>query len=156
MPDAQEAATRRAEASRAAQASTGLDEAVIERLVRAFYGRARRDPMIGPLFAGVEDWETHIARLCAFWSSVALMTGRYHGQPMAAHARLDLRPAHFARWLMLFEETVRAACPPAGAEHLLERARRIASSLEHGMAFHRGELPVPASSGGAQAGRTSS
>jgi hemoglobin len=152
--DAEEAAARRAAASRAAQAATGLDEAVIERLVRAFYDRARQDPAIGPLFAGVEDWETHIARLCAFWSSVALMTGRYHGQPMAAHAPLGLQPAHFTRWLALFEETVREVCAPAGAEHLLERARRIAASLEHGMAFHRGELPGPVPAGGAHSART--
>ena len=141
---AEAAALRRIEATRAAEAATGLDEAVIERLVRAFYDTARRDPMLAPLFAGVEDWEVHIARLSAFWSSVALMTGRYHGQPMAAHAPLDLRAPHFARWLELFERTAREVCTPAGAEHLLERARRIARSLELGMAFHRGEMPLPA------------
>ena len=137
-------AARRAEATRAAEAATGLDEDAIERLVRAFYGTARRDPMLAPLFVGIEDWETHITRLCAFWSSVALMTGRYHGQPMAAHMPLDLRAEHFARWLELFERTAREVCTPAGAEHLLERARRIARSLELGMAFHRGEPPHPA------------
>ena len=31
-------------------ARTGIDEAMIERLVRAFYGRARLDPLIGPIF----------------------------------------------------------------------------------------------------------
>ena len=29
-------------------ARTGIDEAMIERLVRTFYGRARLDPLIGP------------------------------------------------------------------------------------------------------------
>ena len=28
-------------------ARTGIDEAMIERLVRTFYGRARRDPLLG-------------------------------------------------------------------------------------------------------------
>jgi hypothetical protein len=28
----------------------GIDEAMIERLIRAFYGRARLDPLIGPIF----------------------------------------------------------------------------------------------------------
>ncbi|MBB5695287.1 group III truncated hemoglobin [Muricoccus pecuniae] len=153
--EAQEAATRRLGATRAAQEATGLDEAVIERLVRAFYDAAREDAVLAPLFAGVEDWEVHIARLCAFWSSVALMTGRYHGQPMAAHARLDLRAAHFARWLALFERTAREVCTPAGADHLLERAHRIARSLEHGLAFHRGELPRPFSAAWAKAAGTS-
>ena len=31
-------------------ARTGIDEPMIERLVRAFYERARRDPLIGPIF----------------------------------------------------------------------------------------------------------
>lgn len=140
-------AARRAEASRAAQEATGLDEDVLERLVRAFYGRARHDPVIGHLFAGVADWEHHIAKIQAFWSSVALKTGRYRGQPMAAHAPLGLRPEHFTRWLELFEQTVREVCTAEAADFLMERARRIASSLEHGMAFYRGEMPGQAASG---------
>jgi hypothetical protein len=46
------------------------------------------------------------------------MTGRYPGNPMAAHLPLGLGPAHFARWLALFEATARAECTAAeGAEH---------------------------------------
>lgn len=94
---------------------------------------ARQDPLLGPAFAGVADWEAHIARLTQFWSSVALMTGTYHGQPMQAHAHLGLGTTHFARWLALFEETAAAHLPPAGAAHLMERARRIGASLEMGL-----------------------
>ena len=132
---------RRAELACAIQAATGLDETVLETLMRAFYGAARQDPLLGPVFARVTDWEGHIARICAFWSSVALMTGRYHGQPMAAHMKLTLQPAHFARWLELFEATARDICTPAGAEHLMQRAHRIAQSLEMGIAVSRGILP---------------
>jgi hemoglobin len=35
---------RRAEITRQIQAATGLDEALLERVVRAFYGTARQDP----------------------------------------------------------------------------------------------------------------
>jgi len=124
---------RRAALTRDLRAATGLDEAVLEAFLRAFYGAARQDPLLGAAFAGVADWEAHIARLSQFWSSVALMTGTYHGQPMQAHAHLGLGTAHFARWLALFEETAAAQLPPAGAEHLMERARRIAASLEMGL-----------------------
>jgi len=56
----------------------GLDEAMIDRLVRTFYARARLDPLIGPVFESrMQDWESHFGRMCAFWSSVALMSGRY-------------------------------------------------------------------------------
>jgi hemoglobin len=97
-------------------AHTGIHEAMIEALVRAFYGRARHDPLIGPVFERqVHDWEAHIRRLCTFWSSVALMSGHYHGQPMLAHLPLPIDTPHFDRWLEIFAETARDLCPPAAA-----------------------------------------
>ena len=81
-------------------ARTGIDEAMIDRLVRTFYARARLDPLIGPVFESrVQDWESHFGRMCAFWSSVALMSGRYHGQPMAAHLPLPVDTPHFTAGL---------------------------------------------------------
>lgn len=120
---------------------TGIDEAMIKSLVRTFYGRVRRDPLIGPVFeTRVEDWDVHIARLCAFWSSVALMSGRYRGQPMAVHLPLPIDTPHFDRWLEIFAATAREVCPPAAADHFLERATRIADSLEFGIAAQKGEF----------------
>ncbi|MBR0647507.1 group III truncated hemoglobin [Plastoroseomonas hellenica] len=116
-----------------AAAAAGLDEAMLEKLVRAFYGLARQDAEIGPIFQRVADWEHHIAQITAFWSSVVFGSGRYRGRPMQAHAPLGLTPAHFARWLTLFERTARDLCPPAGAALLIDRARRIAASLEAGL-----------------------
>lgn len=108
-------------------ARTGLDEALIDRVVRAFYARVRRDPLLAPVFeAAIADWEPHLRRIAAFWSSVALMTGRYHGRPVGKHLPLPIGTAHFDRWLALWEETAAALCPPAGAAHLAEAARRIA------------------------------
>ena len=122
-------------------ARTGIDEAMIERLVRGFYDPGRRDPLIGPIFESqVQDWEGHIARLCAFWSSVALMSGRYHGQPTAAHLPLPIDTPHFDRWLELFADTANEICPPAAAAHFIERAHRIADSLELGIAAGKGEI----------------
>src|SRR5690348_9354497 len=114
---------------------TGIDEPMIERLVRAFYDRARLDPLIGPVFESkVHDWEGHIAGMCAFWSSVTLMSGRYHGQPMVAHLPLPIDTPHFDRWLEIFAETARDVCPHQAATHFLDRAHRIANSLELGIA----------------------
>ncbi len=70
------------------------------------------------------------------------MSGRYHGSPMQAHARLpDLKPAHFTRWLQLFEQTAGEICPPEPAALFVARARIIAESLQIGIAVTRGELP---------------
>lgn len=120
---------------------TGIDEVMIERLVRIFYGRARLDPLIGPIFERtVHDWENHIARICDFWSSVILMSGRYHGQPMVAHLPLPVDTPHFDRWLEIFAATAHEICLPPVAAHFLERAHRIADSLELGIAVQRGEI----------------
>jgi len=126
---------RRAEVRARIEAETGIDEAMIERLVRGFYGRVRRDELIGPVFeTRIADWETHLQKMFAFWSSLTLLSGRYHGQPMAKHLPLPVDAVHFDRWLALFEATAREVCPPAAAELFVARARHVAASMELGIA----------------------
>ncbi len=110
-------------------AESGIDEALIGPLVRRFYEAARDDTTLGPLFARVEDWDSHLARITEFWSSVALMSGRYHGNPVAAHRALPIDRAHFARWLELWRETTAATCSPRAAARFALLAERIAASL---------------------------
>jgi hemoglobin len=120
---------------------TGITEELIERLVRGFYAKVRNDALLAPIFgAKIRDWEPHLAQMCAFWSSVALMSGRYHGAPMPKHLVLPVDARHFDRWLELFEETARELCPPEAEAHFVERARRIASSLELGVAGANGVI----------------
>lgn len=122
-------------------ARTGIDEAMIERLVRGFYAKVRNDELLAPVFeARIAEWEPHLQRMCAFWSSVALLTGRYHGQPMPKHMPLPIDARHFDRWLALFEATARELCPPAAAAHFIDRARNIAEALEMGVAVGQGVM----------------
>lgn len=123
-----------------------IDEPLIERLVHTFYARIRDDEWLGPIFnQRITDWDVHLARMCAFWSSVTLGTGRYQGQPMRKHLPLPVDRRHFDRWLSLFEATVADVCTPETGAVFLERARRIAESLELGVAsasgviLHKGE-----------------
>jgi len=130
---------RRAAITAEIQARTGVDEAMIERLVHTFYARVRKDALLAPVFdAVISDWDPHLERMCAFWSSVALMSGRYHGQPLARHVPLPVGGRHFDRWLALFSETASDVCPPVAAAHFMDLARRIARSMEMGMASSRG------------------
>ncbi|MBP9047080.1 MAG: group III truncated hemoglobin [Tabrizicola sp.] len=123
-------ASARPEITAALMAETGLDEGILRSLVHRFYDKVRADEVLGPVFAGrITDWAPHLERMEAFWSSVALMTGRYHGAPMPAHATLPVSWADFERWLELFRETALEVCPPVGAAHVTERAERIARSL---------------------------
>ncbi len=132
---------RRAEVTRRIHAETGIDAAMIARVVDTFYGRVRGDAELGPIFdALIQDWEPHLARMRSFWASVTLKTGSYQGQPMRAHVALPVDARHFDRWLALFEDTVAEVCPPAAAELFLLRARNIAESLELGIAGARGHV----------------
>lgn len=120
---------------------TGIDESMIERLVHAFYDRVREDALLGPIFAAkIEDWTPHLQTMRDFWSGVALMSGRYKGRPMPKHFTLPIGEEHFARWLALFEETARTVCPPAAADFFIDRAHRIAESLQLGIAHASGKL----------------
>lgn len=94
---------------------SSIDEALIEKLVRAFYAKIRADEELGPIFGNVitGDWEPHLQKMFAFWSSLTMLTGRYMGQPMMAHMKLKMvEPQHFDRWLSLFRETASEVCPP--------------------------------------------
>lgn len=120
----------RSELTAGIMAKTGLDEAVLRTLVHTFYARIHKDDMLGPIFAdNIDDWEPHLERMVAFWSSVALMTGRYQGRPVPAHTPLPIEAAHFNRWLQIFRATAQEICTPEGAAHVTLRAERIARSL---------------------------
>lgn len=124
--------------------AVGIDEGMIRDLVHAFYGRVRLDSVLGPVFERAigEGWDAHLAKLCDFWSSIMLATGRFQGRPMQAHNRLsDIRSEHFGRWLALFEATAGEVCPRAAAVMFVERSRMIGRSFELGLAVSRGELP---------------
>lgn len=126
------------------------NEQEIEQVVRSFYARIRSDAELGPIFERVigDDWEPHLLKMCDFWSSVMLTTGRYKGQPMIAHLKLkQVTPKHFDRWLMLFRETTEEICKPDTADRFMEKAARIAESLQLGMFFrperHDPEKGIP-------------
>lgn len=117
---------------------------MIRRVVLAFYAGIRRDPVLGPIFNGAigDGWDAHLDKLCDFWSSVLLMTGRFKGRPMQAHAALPhIERPHFARWLEMFSATVRRECPPDAAAVFEQKSRMIAESLMLGLDVSRGVLP---------------
>lgn len=141
IEDSAGAAARREAAVQRLRDETGIDEAMIDALVEGFYARVRDDALIGPIFAArIADWAPHLAQMKLFWSSIALSTGVYQGRPMPKHLPLPVDARHFDRWLELFAETARDLCPPVAATHFIERARRIAESLELGIATANGVI----------------
>lgn len=135
-------ASARPEMTHAIMGETGLNEYVLTELVHQFYGKIRADATLGPIFADrITDWDPHLARMVEFWSSVALMTGRYHGAPVPKHTGLPVTRAHFDHWLALFRKTAHEICTPEGAAHVIARAERIARSLHMAVQDAQGICP---------------
>jgi hemoglobin len=111
-----------------------VSEETIKQLINSFYGRVRRDPGLGPIFAKaiVEDaWPAHLEKMYAFWSSVMLTSGRYKGNPVIVHRKIDgITPPMFGDWLDLFEATATDLLVPEIACRFVSAARRIAESLK--------------------------
>ena len=121
-----------------------ISEADIRRLVESFYAEVRRDAELAPIFEAAigPDWGPHLDLLCDFWSGVVRMSGRYKGKPLQVHRALpDLAPAHFRRWLALFRETAARTQDPAAAALFVQRAERIAATLQQGVFGPRANVP---------------
>lgn len=108
-----------------------------ERLVRAFYGRALADPVIGYLFTDVArlDLEEHVPVIASFWETILLGAQTYSGGAFRVHAELHLtsplQRGHFDRWLVLWRTTVDELFAGPRAEEAKRHAARVA------LAFHR-------------------
>jgi truncated hemoglobin YjbI/tellurite resistance-related uncharacterized protein len=127
------------------QPNDAITDPALAGLVDDFYGRVRKDALIGPLFNdAVADWPHHLERLTDFWSSVMLTSGRYKGNPVAKHLKHVARitTPMFARWLELWRETTSERLPPAAAAQLQDKAERIAESLQLAIRFRPGERPL--------------
>ena len=114
-----------------------------ERLVRAFYGRALADPIIGWIFVDVAklDVEAHVPQIASFWETILLGAHSYGGGAFAPHAALHmkvrLRAGHFERWLALWSATVDESFAGERADLAKAHAVRVAH------AFHRRLQTVP-------------
>jgi hemoglobin len=123
-----------------------ISEATIRDLVDRFYARVRADAALGPVFDAAipaAAWPAHLERMYAFWSSVMLTSGRYKGNPVAVHGRVEgIAPELFATWLDLFEATAAELFVPELAGRFARSARRIAESLKLALYF-RPDRPWP-------------
>ena len=119
-------------------------EAEIGRLVDAFYVKVRADAALGPVFdRAISDWGPHLQTMRKFWSSVMRTSGRYKGNPVAVHQRVDgIDIALFDRWLALFDETCREMFDAEVTAAFNDKAARIAESLKIAL-FYRPDRPWP-------------
>jgi len=129
----------------AAEKPRELTEDSIRLLVDTFYARVRIDPLLGPIFdrAIPGDWQPHLEKMYAFWSSVMLTSGRYKGNPVVKHmATPGMTPELFTHWLALFDTVCRDLFDDALAHAFRLKAGRIAESLKLAL-FYRPDRPWP-------------
>ena len=122
-----------------------VSEDGIRQLVDAFYVKVRADPELAPIFARAipGDWQPHLSKMYAFWSSVMLTTGRYKGNPVVKHLVVPgMKPQLFERWLALFEATCRELFDEPTSEAFRIKAEPIAESLKLAL-FYRPDRPWP-------------
>ena len=124
-----------------------------ERLVRAFYGRAFEDPIIGFLFVDVArlDLEAHVPRITSFWETVLLGAQSYRGGAFRPHAELHpkagLRAGHFAQWLHLWDGTVDELYAGPRADLAKAHAHRVGDAFLRRLRQLPGPAPAPAPGG---------
>ncbi|HEX8100986.1 MAG TPA: group III truncated hemoglobin [Solirubrobacteraceae bacterium] len=111
-----------------------------ERLVRAFYGRALDDAIIGYLFTDVAelDLEAHVPVIASFWETILLGARSYSGGAFAPHAALHaksrLQRGHFDRWLVLWRATVDELFDGPRAALAKAHAERVAGAFQRRLA----------------------
>lgn len=107
----------------------------VGRVVHAFYAKLRTDPVLHGYFDGITDFYEHEALITDFWW---IAMGGTLAQPrqfdmLGRHQTLGLTPAAFARWLVLFGETLSAHLPPDLAAQWLQMSAGISANLQHQM-----------------------
>ena len=104
----------------------------ITALVHGFYADVRADPLLGPVFEDAlrDHWESHLARMVDFWSTVVLGSKRVRGNVFTKHMALQgVTPAHFAAWVRLWGEHTNRLFTPEVAHELQTAAHAIARNL---------------------------
>lgn len=111
----------------------------IKKTVDHFYGKVRKDELIGPIFNEKiqNHWAEHLSKLYSFWQSILLGEQTYTGFPFPPHMQLPINKEHFDRWLSLFTETVDELFAGPTANEAKNRAYKIADIFQEKLDYIR-------------------
>lgn len=111
----------------------------IKKMVDVFYGKVRKDNLIGPIFNNAiqNHWSEHLEKLYLFWQSRLFGDPVYDGFPFPPHAQLPIDKDHFDRWLTLFTGTVDSLFVGPIANEAKARAYKIANVFQDKLAYIR-------------------
>lgn len=111
----------------------------IELLVDNFYGKIRKDQLLGGIFEQkIQDrWPEHLDKMYRFWETVLLDVHTYYGSPFAPHVNMPVEKGHFERWVNLFHETVDELFEGEKAERAKWQGDRMAEMFESKINYYR-------------------
>jgi len=105
-------------------------------LVSTFYEKVKKDEIIGYFFNNaIKNWDEHLDRLTTFWESNLFLKGKYLGDPLTAHVKVDkennnsITELHFGIWLNLWYQTIDELFEGDYAENAKRRARKMSTFL---------------------------
>lgn len=105
-------------------------------LVTTFYGKVRKDVLLGPIFNTiVKDWEEHIELLTDFWQTNLFFKKSYLGDPLEKHVEVDrkiggkINEKHFGVWMNLWYKTIDQLYEGDVAQIAKNRARNMATYM---------------------------
>ena len=108
----------------------------IEKLMNAFYGKALTDDVIGFFFTQVAplNMAVHMPLIVDFWETIVFGKAAYKGNVLQVHQHIHQLSAfteeHFARWVLLFGETVDELFAGNHATLVKQRAESIATVMK--------------------------
>ncbi|WP_207436250.1 group III truncated hemoglobin [Sabulibacter ruber] len=117
----------------------------IKALVDTFYDHVNRDELLSPVFNEFAqvDWEHHLPKMYAFWSTVLFGSVAYKGQPFPKHLAMPIDRPHFTRWIALFTQTVDELFTGSMAEQAKQKATSIANIFQMKMGLWAVPLVKP-------------
>ena len=108
-------------------------------VIHDFYERLRADAQLSHVFAHIEDFSAHEARIADFWFTA--MGGRLESPPqvdmVGKHFPLGIRDADMDRWLELFRETAVDHLDLDLAQQWIFMAEGIAGRLRQIVVHHK-------------------
>ncbi|WLD22711.1 group III truncated hemoglobin [Flavobacterium dauae] len=104
----------------------------LEKLVRTFYDKVRKDGEIGPIFNSIiTDWESHLQKITDFWEQHIFGVHKYKGNPIETHNKVDAKTNHnvtahnFGTWLFYWMQTLDELFDGPNKEVLKFKARKM-------------------------------
>jgi Truncated hemoglobins len=117
----------------------------IRLLVDTFYGKVRKNPLIGPIFDEVigDQWPVHLEKMYRFWQTVLFGEHTYHGTPFPPHAQLPVDRQHFDTWLALWHGTLDQLFTGEKAAEAKWRGDKMAAMFLSKIDYYRSRPSTP-------------